>query len=262
MKTILLFQIARLRNAEFYHLINRVVMMFKSQFILDYGFTRLITVLKELYNRLEDAFLNNKANPLTPEMKGVEKRRDSFLIGLNQTITNFERIGNKEEVEASIALQSIIKPYKKAYNLSMIENSAQIRAYIFDLFSPANLVHINTLKLADRVSQLENINEEFDDLFFARAESKENKETFEQLRKEIAPALHAVFNRLNALYNIAEEDGNAEDTEAIGQQIDQINLVITEIQNTVTRRVTRNENKKEKKEEASSENKETETSNN
>ena len=248
MKTILIFQLSRLRNAEFYQLINRILMLFNSSFVQSFGFTRLLNVLKGLYNLLEDAFLNNKTNPLTPEMKNADKRRDNFVIGINQAIGNFARIGNEAEVAASLALQPVIQPYKRAYNLSMVENSAQVRAYIFDLSSPANLPHIQTLKLADKISELENANEEFDDLFFARTENKENSETFEQLRKEITPALHAVFNRLNALYNIAEEDGEAEKAQELGEQIDRVNIIITEIQNTVDRRETRRKNAKEKKE--------------
>ena len=244
MKTVLIFQISRLRNAEFYHLINRVLMLFGDKFVSYYGFIRLIAVLKEMFEHLDNSFLNSKTNPLTPEMKAVDKKRDSYFIGLNQTITSFARIGNEEEVEASLALQKIIKPYKKAYRLSMVENTAQVRAYIVDLSSSASMRSINILKLADRLPELEDLNEEFDDLFFARTEGQEHKETFKKLRKEIVPALHDVFNRLNSLYLIAEEDGNAGDVEELGEQIDRVNVIITEIQDTVIRRVTRRENKK------------------
>ena len=244
MKTVLIFQVTRLRNAEFYHLINRILMLFGDQFVSDYGFTRLVAVLKEMFKRLDNAFLNPKTNPLTPEMKAVDKRRDSFFIGLNQTIISFARIGNEQEVEASLALQRIIQPYRKAYTLSMVENTAQVRAYIIDVSSLGNSRYIDALKLEDKLSGLEDLNEEFDDLFFARTEGKENKETFNRLRKEVVPALYDVFNRLNSLYNIAQEDGDAVDTEVLGEQIDRVNVIITEIQDTVIRRITRLENKK------------------
>ena len=239
MRTIISVRLSRLRNAEYFQLIDRVLMVFNSQFNTEHGFTRLIGLLRGMFDRFEIVFITNQANELTPDVRNADRHRDTYFKGLMQVITSFERIGNEEEVVASVSLQHVMHPYRQAHSRSMVENSAQIRAFIFDMSQPANLAHITTLKMTDRITELENINENFEDLFFARTESRSDLEQLRQLRREIAPLYRGILNRLISLYSIAEEDGRTEVVEALGEQIDRVNVVISQVQDTLSRRVSR-----------------------
>ena len=239
MRTIISVRLSHLRNAEFFQLIDRVLMVFNSQFNVEYGFTRLIGLLRGMFDRFEVVFITNQANELTPDVRNADRHRDTFFKGLMQAIASFERIGNEEEREASIALQHATHPYRQAHNRSMVENSAQIRAFIFDMSQPANLARITTLKLTNRITELEDLNENFEDLFFARSESRSDLEQLRQLRREIAPLYRGILNRLISLYNIAVEDEETERAEALGEQIDRVNIVLAQVQNTLSRRVSR-----------------------
>ena len=112
-----------------------------------------------------------------------------------------------------------------------------------------NRHYIETLKLSGRISELENLNVNFEDLLYARAENRVNSEEVGKLvdlRKEIDVAYRAVIGRINALYMIDFQDKDEDKEPVLSELIDRINLNVRLVQEGASRREVRRKNAKEK----------------
>ena len=251
MKAIIQIYLSRLRNAEYYLLIKAILGLFHQALVEELKFESLIKNLKELADRFEDTYLSNQASILTPEAQQADRSRDDYFIGIGDIVKGFERLGNEEEKRAAAAISHAMRPYRNTPRTSLNENTAQLKAFIFDMSQGENRDYIETLNLSDRILELENLNENFDDLLHARAEKRMTAEEVGKLvdlRKEIDPAYRAVIDRVSALYMIAYQDKDETKEPQLSDLIDSINLNIRLIQDTVNRREARRKNAKEKKE--------------
>ena len=251
MKTIIQIYLSRLRNAEYYLLIQSILGQFHQALTEELKFEALIKDLKDLFDRFEDTYLSNQASILTPEIQQADRDRDDYFIGLGEVVKGFERLGSKDEKQAATVISHAMRPYRNTPRTSMNENTAQLRAFVFDMSQGENRDYIETLNLFDRILELENLNTNFDDLLHARAEKRIGSEEvgrLVELRKEIDPAYRAVIDRVNALYMIAYQDKDEAKEPQLSDLIDNINLNIRLIQDTVNRREARRKNAKEKKE--------------
>ena len=251
MKTVIQINLSRLRNAEYYLLIQSILGRFHQALAQELKFEALIENLKEPFDRFETTFLSNQSSVYTPEIQQADRARDDYFIGLGDIIKGFERLGNEEEKQAATAINHVMRPYVNTPRVSLNENTAQLRAFIYDMSLPENLYSINVLKLESRISGLEDLNVNFDDLLHARLEKRVSAEEVGKLveiRKEIDPAYRAVIDRTNALYMIAYQDKDNVREPQLSELIDTLNIDIRLIQDTVHRREARRKNAKEKKE--------------
>jgi hypothetical protein len=252
MKTVIQINLSRLRNAEYYLLIQSILGRFNQPIAEELKFEALIGNLKEAFDRFEITFLSNQSSILTPEIQQADRARDDYFIGLGDIVKALDRLGNEEEKRAAAAISHAMRPYINTPRATMNENTAQLKAFIYDMSQPGNLYNINVLKLADKISALEDLNVNFDDLLHARTENKVTSEQvgkLVELRKEIDPAYRAVVDRVNALYMIAYQDKDEVKEPQLSELIDNINIDIRIIQDTVNKRLSRQKNAKEKKEE-------------
>ena len=251
MKTVISVQLSRLRNAEYYLLVQSILGRFHQALTEELKFEALIKNLKDLFDRFEDTYLSNQASILTPEIQQANRDCDDYFIGLGEVVKGLERLGNKDEKQAATVISHAMRPYRNTPRESMNENIAQLRAFIFDMSQGENRHYIEVLNLSNRISELENLNENFDDLLHARAEKRVDSEEVGKLvdlRKEMDPAYRAVVDRLNALYMIAYQDKDEAKEPMLSDLIDGINIDIRLIQDTINRRESRRKNAKEKKE--------------
>ena len=250
MKSIDLLNIARLRNSETYQFHNRVNTYLNDSLVAHYKLTRLVDSFRKPYFHFEEIYLANQSSTLTPEKKVADKARDDYFIGIKQSIGSFERFGTEEEKAASAALQHVLQPYKEAPRKSMMENSGQIRSFIVDMCSSRNTGYVATLKLEDRIAELENLNETFDDLYYAqegdRLSAKEAGK-LKEARREMEHACRKIFDKVNALSLIADDEGETE--ENLDEFIDNMNKIVQSMQRILNAREGRNKAKDEKEEE-------------
>jgi len=251
MKTIIQIYLSRLRNAEYYLLIQAILGLFKQDLIEALKFEAPIKNLKEPFDRFDDTYLSNQASILTPEIQQADRGRDDYFIGLGDVVKGIERLGNEEEKQAAKAISHAMRPYRNTPRTALNENTAQLKAFIFDMSQGENRHYIETLNLSNRISELENLNVNFEDLLHARLENRINSEgvgKLVDLRKEIDSSYRAVIDRVNAMYMIAYQDKDEEKEPILSELIDGINFNIRLIQDAVSKREVRRKNAKEKKE--------------
>ena len=236
MKKIQFLQVARLHNAECFQFYNRVLAYLNSFFVDQYKLERLFAPFIDLYHQFEDIYNDNHSSLLTNELKVADKARDNQFIGTKQMISSFERFGTEAEKEAALVLSHVLKPYKEALRKSMMKNSGEIRSFIADMTNSANAGYVTTLNLESRIAELENLNEAFDDIYFARESKKLSaKESAKliQIRKDIDTAYRNLAEKINALYVIAydEEDDAVKDD--LGMFIENINAIVQTMQHSI-----------------------------
>ena len=251
MKTVNTAKLSYLRNAEYYLLIKSTLGQFHQSLTEELKFEALIKNLSDSFGRYEDTYLSNQSSILTPEIQQADRDRDNYFIGLGNVVKGFERLGNEAEKRAAAVISHAMRPYHSTPKAPTNENTAQLKAFIFDMSQGENRHHIETLKLSGRISELENLNANFEDLLHARAENRTNSEgvgKLVDLRKEIDVAYRAVIDRVNALYMIAYQDKDEEKEPVLSELIDRINLNVRLVQEAASRREGRRKNAKEKKE--------------
>ena len=252
MKSIDSLPMSRLHNAETYQFHNRVCAYLNTSFVTKYKLTRLFDLFWEPYKLFEEIYLSNQASTLTPEKKAADNARGNYFIGIKQAVGSFERFGTEEEKAAAVALKYVLKPYKDAMRKSMMEESGQIRSFIVDMCSSKNIGYVATLKLEDRIAELENLNEAFDDLYYAyQGDILSAKEAgkLKDARREMELACRKVFDKVNALSMIASDEGEIE--EDLSDFIDNINKIIQSMHRILNAREGRNKAKEEEEEERS-----------
>ena len=248
MKSVISISLSRLRNAEYYLLNQSVLSRFQPSLIQELKFETLIENLKEPFERFATTFKSNQSSSYTPEIQQADRERDAYFLGIKDLVKGFQRLGSEEEKQAAAVLNYVIRPYANAPRTSMNENTAKLKAFIYDMCLPQNQPSVDVLKLSGKISGLEDWNDTFEDLLHARLEKRVSSEEVGKLvalRREIDPAYRAVIDRLNALYMIAYQDEDEGKESQLAELIAILNVDIRLIEDTVHRRLARRKNAKE-----------------
>ena len=103
-------------------------------------------------------------NANTALLLNLDKRRDPLVSFIINTTSIGRKSSNPAYAQACISLYNILKPYRGIQNIPMQQETAQIKGMLYDLDKPENKQKITLLHLDDTVSELRNVNDEFDAL--------------------------------------------------------------------------------------------------
>ena len=113
---------------------------------------------------LTDVVNQSRTNDNTALLLNLDKRRDPLVSFIINTTSIGRKSSNPAYAQACISLYNILKPYRGIQNIPMQQETAQIKGMLYDLDKPENKQKITLLHLDDTVSELRNVNDEFDAL--------------------------------------------------------------------------------------------------
>ena len=111
---------------------------------------------------LTDVVNQSRTNDNTALLLNLDKRRDPLVSFIINTTSIGRKSSNPAYAQACISLYNILKPYRGIQNIPMQQETAQIKGMLYDLDKPENKQKITLLHLDDTVSELRNVNDEFD----------------------------------------------------------------------------------------------------
>jgi hypothetical protein len=229
----------RLRNAEYYKffmVVNSVI----DPFVLEtYRLTKTSDVVQSLFERMSKIFRVNTSFFTTPDIENDDHARDAYFIGFKGYVNSFTYFGTTEEKEAGAIIEHLMKPYRNANSSTYQENTALLYKFIVDLGAEKYADAIATLKLADRITELGNLNKKFDETFNLRSGDRLDKAqtvNFRALRVEMDLAYSNFREIVNAncrVFDTFESPGPIKDFEPF---ITTINKAVVEMQLAIARR--------------------------
>ena len=113
---------------------------------------------------LTDVVNQSRTNDNTALLLNLDKRRDPLVSFIINTTSIGRKSSNPAYAQACISLYNILKPYRGIQNIPMQQETAQIKGMLYDLDKPENKQKITLLHLEDTVSELRDVNDEFDAL--------------------------------------------------------------------------------------------------
>jgi len=239
MKTVLVLDLAKLRNAEYYQIMLNVMHCFPGELQDKYKFINRYAKLNDCMVLLEGLFNKNKKAKETPEVEAADKARDDMFIGIKQIVQGFLRSGDPAQKAAADKLWHIIEPYKKSHRSNYGANSGSFHKFLVDVKEENVYYCVTALNLNNQIDELTTLNNAFDEIFYKRGEvyqaSKES-DSLVEIRKNMNVAYRDVIAKVNALYLIADDESVEPAKSEIGALIKQINGILFEMIRTISRR--------------------------
>ncbi|MDR0750939.1 MAG: DUF6261 family protein [Tannerellaceae bacterium] len=241
MKTIKKFAllVAHLKNGEhyeFYYEIIRVVNLIIGS-LGDLGkfwllFTNVFQQEDEAYKHSAKAYETKYINEANTE------RKNAYMF-VKMSIEAALRDASTDRKDAATKLDAVLYNYKKILAASMVETSALITNMIQDFRLPRHAAALDTLELAGAVTNLEERNEEFIDLYTEREKSRgdaERRGTMSEVRPRTDKAFAKFVEALDVLYALALSEGNAATIALYEQIIEKVNDTVKQYENIYAHR--------------------------
>ena len=239
MKTLLAFELGRLRNAEYYNFAYSVMDCFTNELKTEYKFTKRYNKLSDLMLLFEAIFNKNKKAKETPEVQAADKARDAVFIGIKQLVKGFLRSGDPGQKVAAEKIQFLLEPYKGANAAGYSSNSGSIHKFLADIKQPGIYDFVTMLNINYQVDELTTLNDAFDDIYHKRSESylaTHDADNLLEIRRKMNVAYRELVAKVDALYLIADDEDTELTKDKIGTLIDQINAIILQLSRTISRR--------------------------
>jgi len=169
------------------------------------------------------------ASPHSYNLKEIEPERDRLLGLFSKMVTDATKSRNDELKEAGNQVSVVLRTYKKTAKMPIDQQTIVTRKLLRDLYANGTDTYLRKIAGAKEVAtQIENLNDVFEDLYNARTTNREGveKRLTIRLRRELIEKLRAaveVINAVKTLYSISEVDDIIKSANAILEQA-RINL--------------------------------------
>ena len=228
----------RARNGEHYQTIEELIAIITSEFAEAQGITPLRTNLVGMFAREDQCFHNSAAYANTPEVKATDDRRDKLFIFISQTIATSQYSPLEAAQKAGERLAYVIKPYEGAPRLSLARNTGEISDFVKKMKEEEYAEDIATLGLNDALTQLEEVNNKFVEVYRMRTAKEYARSTadkMETIRPQVDDAFHELALLLNAVYRVNKYiTKDSEKEQQVGAVIDAINATLLRLQKTLS----------------------------
>ena len=144
----------------------------------------------------------------------------------------------EEEKAAAKRLSFVMKPFKRSHRKPYAHTSAEFTVFVQRFRKPENAEAVSLLKLGPELDRLDQMNEEFKDIYHERIMLEYKRHIAEKM-KDIRPktddAFHELVLMINALYRINKlvEHDEAK-AEQINKVIDDVNAILLRLQRTLS----------------------------
>lgn len=240
MKEIFKVNLNNARNAEHYQFHADVLSVFTAETASAQSIDALRTNYETLFQKEDEAFIQNRAYASTQEIEAKDRERDELFLYVKQTIDTNQYCPVADKKEAAQKLAFVLKPYRSANKKPFAENTAQVTNFVSDMQDSTNAAYVSTLGLTDAVAQLKTANEAFNEVYMGRSGEKltrASNEKMKTIRPQVDDAYRAVASAINALYQVNElVTRNAATSETLGTLIDNINALCIQLQQTLSAR--------------------------
>ena len=228
-----------MRNSEHYQLNRRLLKYIPVEFAEKYGVSASRSKFQLTFYSENECYVGNTKFASTNEIETLDKKRSNLFIFFLKTIQS--GLYNPEEavVNAAKRMEYLIKPYKDAYRLSYAQKSAMIADFV-DLVQDDEIqADLEALGLANRVSKLEEANEEFDTIYETRSTERLNRsisETMKTARPKVDKAFTELAKDINAFFRVNElTTKDAETRTDFLAVIEKVNSLLYEMEKTLSR---------------------------
>ncbi len=222
------------RNDEHFWAHGKLIGTLTDEFVEAQGIGMLHAEYKRRYGIEDDCYITNKDSKATPEIVAADEKQDKYFSFISQTIKLSKKSPFEDKQQAATNLEFVLKPYKSAYRLSYLKESAQIKDFIKKLEEEENAADVETLGLTETVAALKEANIAFDELLGTRSAEKRMRkegETMVSIRPKVDEAFVIIAKAINTFY-IMNEWGpkDAETRTRLETVIDGMNDVLLELE--------------------------------
>ena len=222
------------RNDEHFWAHGKLIGTLTDEFVEAQGIGMLHAEYKRRYGIEDDCYITNKDSKATPEIVAADEKQDKYFSFISQTIKLSKKSPFEDKQQAATNLEFVLKPYKSAYRLSYLKESAQIKDFIKKLEEEENAADVETLGLTETVATLKEANIAFDELLGTRSAEKRMRkegETMVSIRPKVDEAFVIIAKAINTFY-IMNEWGpkDAETRTRLETVIDGMNDVLLELE--------------------------------
>ena len=181
--------------------------------------------------------LRSRSYDETPDVLAQDKKRDNAFLLISQTINAGQYSSNESKRNAALRLIRVLKPYKNAPRLSLMNNSSAISKFLQEMEEEQNAADLETLGLTTDLTELKEANEAFIQIYRARSNveySQYRSENMKSIRPKVDAAFRTLAKTINALYRVnffIERD--AEKEARMKEIIEDVNAKIYKLQKTL-----------------------------
>ena len=228
----------RARNSEHYEAHKELIANITPEFTDAYGISHLRKNWVDLFAREEESYNTNVAYENTPKIQELDRTRERQFIFICKIIELMTCSIKEEQKEAAKRLAFVIKPFKRSHRQPYACTSAEFTVFVQRLRKPENAEAVSLLKLGPELDRLDQMNEEFKDIYHERIMLEYKRHIAEKM-KDIRPktddAFHELVLMINALYRINKlvEHDEAK-AEQINKVIDDVNAILLRLQRTLS----------------------------
>lgn len=228
----------RARNSEHYEAHKELIAIITPEFTDAYGISHLRKTWVDLFAREEESYNTNVSYENTPKIQELDRTRERQFIFISKIIELMTCSIKEEQKEAAKRLAFVIKPFKRSHRQPYVCTSAEFTVFVQRLRKPENAAAVSLLKLGPELDRLDQMNEEFKDIYHERIMLEYKRHIAEKM-KDIRPktddAFHELVLMINALYRINKlvEHDEAK-TEQINKVIDDVNAILLRLQRTLS----------------------------
>ena len=169
---------------------------------------------KEAFNAdmllLTEVVNQSRTSDNTALLFNLDKRRDPLISFIINTVSTGRQSPNPTYGQASISLYNTLKPYRGIQNIALQQETAQVKGMLYDLDKPENKSKVTLLHLDEIVSELRDVNDEFEDL--ANTKTNERAVNAVETAKEIRNRLDLQYDYISTTifaYSVASPSDEA-----------------------------------------------------
>lgn len=229
----------RARNGEHYQAHADILNAISEAFVSGQGIKALRDAYAKLYELEDECYLRNQAYEDTPEIAEADQLRDELFLFVSQTIETNKLSPVAANREAAGRLGFVLDPYKDAPRQSLAKNTAEVTDFGKAISEESHAEDVTTLGLDAPLAALKEANEAFNRLYLERSKEKEERsksETMKTIRPKVDAAFKELATAINSLYNVNELiTKDAEKEQELGTVIDEVNAILLQLQETLSR---------------------------
>lgn len=200
-----------LHNAEFGQFISRFFEDFKGASLVatkDEDFNTMFEQLKAQIPTYNKALEQIRESEETNKIATLDRVRDADLQALRDSIKPYRNAKTDQKKQAYNALKIILDEYKDVARDSYEQETMKLNTLIATLKNDANQPHLSLLKITDFLTELEQSNTEFNEVFAKRSAQNLQKETYDvkALRKQMTELYRKLSNYIVTLAGIKQDE--------------------------------------------------------
>ena len=228
----------RARNSEHYEANKELIAAITTEFTDAFGISHLRKTWVDLFAREEESYNTNVAYENTPKIQELDRLRERQFIFIGKIIELMTCSIKEEEKAAAKRLSFVMKPFKRSHRKPYAYTSAEFTVFVQRFRKPENAADVSLLRLGPELDRLDQMNEEFKDIYHERIMLEYKRHIAEKM-KDIRPktddAFHELVLMINALYRINKlvEHDEAK-AEQINKVIDDVNAILLCLQRTLS----------------------------